>query len=223
MLKLGLPRPSVLQALERDGKDVRILDLDPDRPLSVQQDKLKATEKPAPLPRSKNAALEGLFAKRAAVQKEFDAASQPTDKKAALEAMLAKRAAALDGEDEPKAEPKAKSKTAALEAMFAKRAAEMGGAAEKRPNPIPIRNDPEFKKYFKMLKVGMPIDTVRQALERDGKDPAIADFDPDKSYASQAKEEEGMAEDVPLKDDPNYKKFFKVSFHAVCHLLLFVQ
>lgn len=215
MLKLGLPRPSVLQALERDGKDVRILDLDPDRPLSVQQDKLKATEKPAPLPKSKNAALEGLFAKRAAVQKEFDEASQPKDKKAALEAMLAKRAAAMDGEDEPKEEAKPMSKTAALEAMFAKRAAIMGGAEEKRPNPkssIPIRNDPDYKKYFKMLKVGMPIDSVRQALERDGKDPAIADFDPDKSYASQTKEEEGTAEDIPLKDDPNYKKFFKVSF-----------
>ena len=57
----------------------------------------------------------------------------------------------------------------------------------------------------------MPIDSVRQALERDGKDPAIADFDPDKSYASQSKEEEVPTEDVPLKDDPNYAKFFKVS------------
>ena len=157
MLKLGLPRPSVLQALERDGKDVRILDLDPHMPLSVQQDKLKATEKPTPLPKSKNAALEGLFAKRAAVQKESDEASQPKDKKAALEAMFAKRAAvmAMDGEDEAKAEPTPMSTTAALEAMFAKRAATMGGAEETKPNPkqssIPIRNDPDFKKYFKML------------------------------------------------------------------------
>ncbi|EJK69663.1 hypothetical protein THAOC_09055, partial [Thalassiosira oceanica] len=32
------------------------------------------------------------------------------------------------------------------------------------------------------------------------------------SYASQAKEEEGMAEDRSLKDDPNYKKVLQGEF-----------
>jgi len=60
---------------------------------------------------------------------------------------------------------------------------------------------------------GIPAGAVRQALQKEGKDPEIVDMDPDKSYTSQVK---GEAHDVnegpPLKDDPTYTKFFKVRF-----------
>ena len=148
MQKVGMPRPVIEQALERDGKDVSILDLDPERPLADQQKEKKT--KP-----NKNAALEALFAKRAA-------ALQPTKK-----------------------------------------------------DDVPLKNDPEYQKYFKMLKVGMPRDAVVQALERDGKSGSILDLDPEKPYATQTAEKSGdnMGEkksDVPIKDDPEYAKFFKV-------------
>jgi hypothetical protein len=36
-----------------------------------------------------------------------------------------------------------------------------------------------------MMKMGLPKDAVRNALQRDGKDPAIADLDPDQSLEAQ--------------------------------------
>jgi hypothetical protein len=156
MLKLGTPRPAVLQALERDGKDASILDLDPEIPLLEQKKGVKEPKKP-PAP--------------------------AVGKNAALEAMFAKRAAAMD------------TSTTAV-----------SSAAK------PLKDDPEYQKYMKMLKIGMPIATVKQALERDGKDPLVAEMDPDKSYESQAKKEQSEQDttDIPLKDMPEYSKFFKM-------------
>jgi hypothetical protein len=56
-----------------------------------------------------------------------------------------------------------------------------------------------------MLKMGIPLPAVKQSLQKEGKDPNIIDMDPDKPL-SQIKSAE-----VPLKDDPEFAKFFKVS------------
>ena len=162
MLKLGLPRESVIKAIERDGKDVKVLDLDPHRPLAEQ--KQNADEHDVP---DKNTALKALFFKRAAAmaQKEENAAS------------------------------------AALEALFVKNS----GPVQQEGSTPALRVDPEFQKYMKMLKIGMPRETVIKALERDGKDPNVVEMDPEKSYASQVKKIES---DPPLKEE--YAKFFKV-------------
>jgi hypothetical protein len=162
MMKLGMPRATVMQALERDGKDVAILDLDPELPLAKQK----------------------------------------------REAEEVKQSAAA-------------STKSALEAMFAKRAAALGTSTATATAGKPLKDDPQYQKYMKMLKIGMPVETVKQALERDGKDPLIAEMDPDKSYESQAKKEqsESLVEkeqskeaetDVPVKDMPEYAKFFKM-------------
>ena len=48
MLKMGIPLPAVKQALVKEGKDPNIIDMDPDKPLSQQQQsKQIATKKPA--------------------------------------------------------------------------------------------------------------------------------------------------------------------------------
>ena len=183
MLKLGLPRASVIQALERDRKDVTIIDLDPNLPLEEQKKKSAVPDK--------NAALKALFSKRATETEEQK--SDPTpDKKTALKALFAKRAA----ENEPK---------------------QQEGSAPA------LKVDPEYQKYMKMLKVGMPKVTVRTALERDGKDPSVADMDPEQSYASQAKEKQlddkkKSGNGPPLQEDPEFKKFFKV--RLVCSIFL---
>ena len=57
--------------------------------------------------------------------------------------------------------------------------------------------------------MGLPVGAVQQALKREGKDPEIINMDPDKSYASQVKGDE-KDDGPPLKDDPEYAKFFKV-------------
>ena len=64
--------------------------------------------------------------------------------------------------------------------------------------------------------MGIPSGAVRQALQKEGKDPNIIDMDPEKSYASQVKNEveeekkDSAAEGPALKDDPEYTKFFKM-------------
>ena len=70
-----------------------------------------------------------------------------------------------------------------------------------------------------MLRMGIPLGAVEQALQKEGKDKSIASMDPNISYASQIKEKEEEANSktdaVPLKDDPEYSKFFKVSVVVV--------
>ena len=53
----------------------------------------------------------------------------------------------------------------------------------------------------------MPLGAVKNAMQRDELDPSIMDLDPEKSVASQLKDEEDT---LPLKDDPLYIKYFKM-------------
>ena len=74
---------------------------------------------------------------------------------------------------------------------------------EQPPEPTgrpALKHDPEFERYFKMLKLGMPIEVVKHALERDGHDPAIMDGDPNKPACV----------GIPLCQDPEYEKYFKM-------------
>lgn len=61
-------------------------------------------------------------------------------------------------------------------------ASQTGESADTGP---PMKEDPKYAKYFKMLKMGLPMGAVKNALQRDGLDPAIMDLDHDKSVASQ--------------------------------------
>jgi hypothetical protein len=45
----------------------------------------------------------------------------------------------------------------------------------------PVKDDPEYAKYFKMLHMGLPPGAVENALTRDGKDPKILKFVQNKS------------------------------------------
>ncbi|KAL3810986.1 hypothetical protein ACHAXA_006538, partial [Cyclostephanos tholiformis] len=68
-----------------------------------------------------------------------------------------------------------------------------------------IKNDPIYEKYFKMLKMGMPLPAVQHAMTRDGLDPSVMDGDHNMP-APLPKSLGG----VPLKDDPAYAKYFKM-------------
>lgn len=57
-----------------------------------------------------------------------------------------------------------------------------------------------YEKYFKMLKMGMPLPVVQHAMTRDGLDPSVMDGDHNLP--------EPQA--VPLKEDPAYSKYFKM-------------
>ena len=69
--------------------------------------------------------------------------------------------------------------------------------------------------------MGIPLGAVRNALKKEGKDTNIVDMDPEKSYTSHIKGKDGSDEKdngPPLKDDPEYAKFFKVSVSGACHV-----
>ena len=51
----------------------------------------------------------------------------------------------------------------------------------------PIKDDPEFIKYFRMISMGLPPGAVKNAMSRDGKEPSVMDLDPNRSLASQVK------------------------------------
>jgi len=61
--------------------------------------------------------------------------------------------------------------------------------------------------------MGIPAGAVQNALKKEGKDTSIIDMDPEKSYASQVKGKDDVKEDSdpPLREDPQFSKYFKVS------------
>jgi hypothetical protein len=68
-----------------------------------------------------------------------------------------------------------------------------------------------------MLKMGLPMGAVKNAVQRDGKDPSMMDLDPNRSIASQTSGGGGNVEEekdtgVPLKDDPEYSKVRRYAF-----------
>lgn len=42
---------------------------------------------------------------------------------------------------------------------------------------VPLKDDPAYSKYFKMIKLGLPIGAVKNAMERDGVDSSVMDGD----------------------------------------------
>ena len=55
---------------------------------------------------------------------------------------------------------------------------------------------------------------VQNAMQRDGLDPTVMDLDHNKSVVSQLKADKD--EGPPLKQDPKYQKYFKVSLLSLC-------
>ena len=69
-----------------------------------------------------------------------------------------------------------------------------------------VKNDPEFAKFFKMLKVGIPLPAVKQAMEKDGLDGNILDNDHNKPLPADDPKEK----DISKNFDPVYDKYFKM-------------
>jgi len=57
-------------------------------------------------------------------------------------------------------------------------------APEPKLDGVPLKDDPAFAKYFKMLKLGLPMGAVKNAMERDGLDSSIMDGDHHKPASS---------------------------------------
>ena len=63
---------------------------------------------------------------------------------------------------------------------------------------LALKDDPKYERYFRMLKVGMPMEVVKHAMQKDGVDPSVMDGD------------HNLPVGLALKEDPLYTKYFKM-------------
>lgn len=183
MLKLGMHREQVLHAFQRDGKDPKILDLDLNKSLESQLPSTGGEEK-------EDVPLKG----DPEYAKYFKMLKLGMQRAQVLHALQR-------GGKDPKILDLDPNKS--LESQIP-------GANTNEEGELPLEDDPEYEKYFKMLKLGMSKEQVVHALKRDDKNPKILDLDPKKSLNSQVETPAESGDGIPLKDDPEYSKYFKM-------------
>ena len=71
---------------------------------------------------------------------------------------------------------------------------------------VAYKDHPVYSKYFKMIKVGLPADSVKAKMQIEGVDPTILDNDPETMVPPQT----STAQKVPVKDHPTFSKYFKM-------------
>ena len=193
MMKMGLPKEAAKHAMKRDGiEDDSILDLYPDKSLKSQQ---------AP----KGEDSEPLLKEDPKYKKYFKMIKMGLPKDAAKHAM--KR----DGIEDD-----------SILDLDPEKSLNSQQASKREDSGPVLKEDPKYKKYFKMMKMGLPKEAAKHAMVRDQHDPSILDLDPESSLESQMG---GGEEDTgpPLKDDPKFAKYFKmmkmVSLYVLFHYL----
>ena len=90
-----------------------------------------------------------------------------------------------------------------------------GREIEEKDTGIPLKDDPEYAKYFKMKKMGLPKDAVRNALARDGKDSSIIDLDPEKSVVFQMKKKNSFPKNATIKKKKKKVRRKKIYWNPV--------
>lgn len=181
MLKMGLPVGAVKNALTKDGKDAGIMDLDPEKSFKSQMSVASVDDGPA-------------------LKDDPEYAKYFKMLTMGLPIGAVKNALTRDGKDPAimDLDPNKSIKS------------QIGADGDTTDSGPLLKDDPEYAKYFKMLSMGLPMGAVKNALSRDGKDPSIMDLDPNKSVRSQLGEASEKDSGVPLKDDPEYSKYFKM-------------
>jgi hypothetical protein len=175
MLKMGLPIDVVKHALKRDGKDPSVMDLDHTK--SVKSQRQPKSDGEVPLKQDPE------------YEKYFKMLKMGLPMDAVKHAM------------------KRDEKDPTILDLDPEKSLKLQREGDEGDGPA-LKEDPEYEKYFKMLKMGLPLDAVKHSLKRDGKDPVIIDLDPEKSLKSQMNSNDDHG--PPLKDDPAYEKYFKM-------------
>ena len=198
MVKLGMAKEIAKHALARDGKDPRIIDLDPEKPISTQS--LNENEHKDALGNSVGFSLKEFRKRRVVIPSTFADPKGEDDIRVGLFKAIRKRSHIKENID-PETESLGEERHAPPLSVT-------------HNEDVRLRDSPEYAKYFKMMKMGLPKDAVKNALRRDGKDPAIADLDPEKSLTNQQsgqdKKDTTTSGEVALKDSPEYAKYFKM-------------
>lgn len=73
---------------------------------------------------------------------------------------------------------------------------------------IRVRDEPQYAKFFKLLSMGAPADSVKAKMQMAGLQPELLDS-PDATFKS-VSDVPALQPELKVKDDPSYAKFFKL-------------
>ena len=181
MLKMGLPTGAVKNAMQRDGVDETIIDLDPNKSLKSQtreSGKDNVCEEDSGVPIKDDPSFEKYFKML----------------KMGLPQGAVRNAMERDGVDSSILDLDPNQSLSAQQG--------------KEEDGVPLKDDPEWSKYFKMMKMGLPLGAIQNAAERDGKDPTILELDHSKSIASQRKKSSSARSTAKKKKKVRRKKIY---------------
>ncbi|KAL4109004.1 hypothetical protein PRIC1_000711 [Phytophthora ramorum] len=88
----------------------------------------------------------------------------------------------------------------------------LASRAAPQPDPqVKVKDDPQYAKFFKLLSVGAPAESVRAKMRMAGLQPELLDT-PDAvlNAASSVSDTASAQAETKVKDDPAYAKFFKL-------------
>ena len=163
MLKMGLPKTSIVHKMKGDGVDVSIIDRDPEELVELEESKSepkKVALKDHPVYAKYFKMLKMGLPKASIVHKMrgdgVDISIIDRDPEELVELEGPK-----DGSKKPATAP--------------------GAVSAKQPpriRKVPLREHPDFEKYFTMLERGLPRIQVERVMRKDKKDVSILDHDP---------------------------------------------
>ena len=186
MLRIGLPSRNVQMKMTQEGLDPAVLDLGPAALYAANASDVNAL---------KAASEEG--------HKELEAPPAP-----AAPPSESKRATSSDN-------PMA----AVLAGLAARRPKDEAPSASKAPAPTPGQTHvaaafhPIYEKFFKMLKVGLPLALIKAKMEPEGADPSVLDGPPDAMLpiaATGCVPAPVQSDLVSLSEHPLFGKYFKM-------------
>ena len=114
-----------------------------------------------------------------------------------LAAAIAAKAGKLKPEAGNGGEPHSKQDEGGAEEIGSAVGVAQAGEGADGGGGVPIKEMPEYAKYFKMLKMGLPKGAVQNKMMKDDLDPAVLDLDPNRPL-------------LPVKDMPEFAKYFKM-------------
>ncbi|KAG3119284.1 hypothetical protein PI125_g2133 [Phytophthora idaei] len=74
---------------------------------------------------------------------------------------------------------------------------------------VKVKDDPAYAKFFKLLSMGAPAESVKAKMQMAGLKPELLDT-PDADVPSGDNQAAAQPQQVKIKDDPAYAKFFKL-------------
>ena len=198
--KLHMPIENLKQKIENDGYDPTVIDQDePEWDPESEESSSVPTPSSVPVPSHSSPAVPPSPAKcpiDPAYKKYFRL------KKLHMPIENLKQKIENDGydptvidQDEPEWDPEPEESSSSL-------ASSVPAPAVVPPNPVkkcPI--DPAYKKYFRLKKLHMPIENLKQKIENDGYDPTVIDQD-EPEWDPEPEEPSSTFTPVPLKPQP---------------------